>query len=294
MASSITQKMFFPETQRRGLNEFPGADERAAEIRAGKRKNRLALQRMADETILEKQERDAEAATVLEQFKQQEETSRLQDKLESEKGLLGAHERYYNAMAGKADRSPNEKERSLSDIQKLRENTKKHFMLNYGIDEIDGQLMPPAEGYTKEQMLEMQRKAEESGLVLYPTAMDESGERYTLRGIEPVYDTENPENPESTEGSSEQATSLADELEELRRQAVGDTNPEVTTNNSSKGLQALTESDNVPFEKTRLASLLGKTPQALAYKGYRGAYRGLNKYGIQPVKRWLMSPTDEE
>jgi len=291
MASSISNQPFFPETQRRGLNEFPGANERAATIRAGKRKNRLALQQMEDETVLKKQELDAEAATVLEQLKQQEETTRQQDEIESKKGYLDSLERYHNAMADKADRTPGVKAPSLSDRQKLGENAKKHFMYNYGIDEVDGQLMPPAEGYTKEQMLEMQENARKSGLKIYPTALDESGERYTIRGIAPVYSQEN---SNASKGSGGQATNLADELEELRRQAGGNAESEVSVNNSPKDLQSLAEPEQTSFKDSRLAALLGKTPHALVFKGYRNAYRGLNKYGIQPAKDWLMSPVDKE
>jgi len=312
MASSISNQPFFPETQRRGLNEFPGANERAATIRAGKRKNRLALQRMADETALEKQEMDAEAATVLEQLKQQEETTRQQDEIESKKGYLSSLERYHNAMADKADRSVDEvKAPSLSDRQKLGENAKKHFMYNYGIDEVDGQLMPPAEGYTKEQLLEMQENARKSGLKIYPTALDESGERYTIRGIVPVYSQEN---SNASKGSGGQATNLADELESLRKQAAGSeenlnamsdeefvNTMNERNDNSSKSLQSLKESNQTPFSKTRLASLLGMHPYVQVAKGYRGAYRGLNKYGVQPAWKglkyagnWLMSPVDKE
>lgn len=298
MASSISQKMFFPETQRRGLNEFPNANERAAEIRAGKKSNRLALQRLSDENEAARQRERDENALGLAEMKEQGETSRKQLELDTEKGLRDAKIEYYGALAGEADRSPAQKTRSLSDIKTIRDNAKESFMLDYGLEELDGQLMPPSEGYSKEQMLEMQRKAKESGLKIYPTPLDESGERFTLRGIVPIYGMEN---TDATETSEKSTPGLADELAGLLKQSSNEnfnslSDDEVVRqiNNEPKDLQSLSETKRTPFSETRLASLLGKTPQALAFKGYRGAYRGLNKYGIQPALNYLMSPSDEE
>jgi hypothetical protein len=298
MASSITQKMFFPESQRRGLNEFPGADERAAEIRAGKKSNRLALQRLADENDLKRQRERDESALSIAGMKEQGETLRQQTELETERGLRDAKIDYYGALAEDARRPPTEKNRSLSDLKTLRENAKENFMLDYGLQELDGQLMTPSEGYTKEQILEMQRKARESGLKIYPAPMDESGERFTLRGVAPVYGEEN---TDRSEASGESTPGLADELAGLLKQSSNEnfnslSDDEVVRqiNEEPKDLQSLSETNRTPFSETRLASLLGKTPQALAFKGYRGAYRGLYNRGIKPALNYLMSPPDEE
>jgi len=305
MASSITQKMFFPESQRRGLNEFPGADERAAEIRSGKKSNRLALQRLADENEAARQRERDESAVSIAGMKEQGDTFRKQEELAAEKDLRDAKVDYYDALTGEANRSPAGKKPSLSDIKTLRENAKENFMLDYGLKELDGQFLASPEGYTEEQISEMQRRAKDSGLKIYPVAMDESGERFTLTGIAPVYDTES---SDGTETSEESAPGLADELAGLLKQAGGNEdlnalsddetvrqiNERNNVNGEPKDLQTLSETKRTPFSETRLASLLGKHPYSLAFKGYRAAYRGLYNRGVKPALNYLMSPPDEE
>ena len=300
MASSITQKMFFPESQRRGLNEFPGADERAAEIRSGKKSNRLALQRLADENEAARQRERDESAVSIAGMKEQGDTFRKQEELAAEKDLRDAKVDYYDALTGEANRSPAGKKPSLSDIKTLRENAKENFMLDYGLKELDGQFLASPEGYTKEQISEMQRRAKDSGLKIYPAAMDESGERFTLTGIAIVYNTES---SDEAEPSRESAPGLADELKGLLKQSNNEnlnslSNDEavnqINENNKPKDLQSLSETKRTPFSETRLASLLGKHPYSLAFKGYRAAYRGLYNRGVKPALNYLMSPSDEE
>lgn len=299
MASSISQKMFFPETQRRGLNEFPNANERAAEIRAGKRKNRLALQRMEDENEAARQRERDENALGLAEMKEQGETSRQQMELDAEKELRGAKVGYYKALEGEANRSPAQRQRSMSDLKTLGENAKENFMLDYGLQELDGQLMAPPEGFTKDQILEMQRRAKESGLKIYPTPMDESGERFTLRGVAPVYGMGSSEAATPEESSTDLAGELAGLLkqstnEDLNALSNDEAVSQINERNNPKDLQNLSETNQTSFKDTRLASLLGKTPQALALKGYRNAYRGLYNRGIKPALDYLLSPEDEK
>lgn len=79
--------------------QFEGADERAAEIRSGKQRNRKALQHMSDAAALERQKEAAESATALEELRQRGETGRKQAEIDADKILRDAQAEYYRKSA---------------------------------------------------------------------------------------------------------------------------------------------------------------------------------------------------